>query len=228
MLKTKLSLIIFILVYAYSFLWNQINLSLSSFGQDKVPVTLVENQDIQQLLSNETGSEINAVTIFETPHPFGMMIGIPTKPLLVLSRGLYETFSQDEMEYVVLHEAGHYVLWHGVIELVVGLILLVIGIVTLRKIKSIKKSLLVSVLIGLLFGALMIQLGRAHELQTDNYALRKMNNPNGMIEATKKFRDYHGDKYSLSPNPLMQFLFYRGNPYDNRIKMAELEIEKRK
>lgn len=45
-----------------------------------------------------------------------------------------------------------------------------------------------------------------------------------MITATEKFRSYYGPRYSENSNQIIQWLFYRGNSYDNRIKMAEEEI----
>lgn len=224
----KLKYIIFSLVFVYSFLWTAINLFASSLGKEKTPLTVIENQEIQQLVLSKTGIDIVNLKISESPHPFGMMIGIPTQPQLVLSRGLYETFTPEAMEYVVLHEAGHYALWHGTIEFVAGIVLFGIGIYLLKKMTDTKKSLVLSLVIGLLFGILMVQIGKLHELQTDKFTIQRIGNPSGMIEATNKFRDYHGKKYSQNTNPVIQFLFYRANPYDNRIKMAELEIESRK
>jgi len=46
--------------------------------------------------------------------------------------------------------------------------------------------------------------------------------------ATKKFQNYHGKRYSPSKIKLIQFLFYRANPYENRIEMTQEEINKRK
>lgn len=155
------------------------------------------------------------------------MIGIPTKPQLIFSRGLYDSFSPDEMEYVALHEAGHYTLWHGVIELIAGITLLVIGILILKKIDIFSFSIVMSFILGLFFGVLMTQLGRMHEYQADSYALARMTNPEGMIQATNKFRNYHGQKYTGNNNKIIQFMFYRGNPYENRIIMAKNEIERR-
>ncbi|MFC1710464.1 M48 family metallopeptidase [Patescibacteria group bacterium] len=219
--------IIFTIVFVYSSLWIVINLSLSSLGQEKFPVTVVEDHGVQQLISDKTGVNIENIKISESPHPFGMMVGIPTRPQLILSRGLYDAFTPDEMEYVVIHEAGHYALWHGVKEFVAGLILFMVGIYILRKVVDVRKFLVYSILLGLFFGILMVQLGKAHELQADNYTVKRMENPTGMIEATKKFRDYHGKKYSQATNPLIKFMFYRANPYDNRIKMAQEEIDLR-
>src|SRR4030042_5138969 len=108
--------LIFTLTLIYTSYWIVINLFLSSFGRKKPPITTVKNKKIQLLVLKKTGVNIKAIRISESSHPFGMMVGIPTKPQLVLSRGSYDTFPTDEMEYVIIHEAEHYVLRHGLIE----------------------------------------------------------------------------------------------------------------
>lgn len=223
----KFEYILFTLIFFYISLWIQIKLFLSSLGQKKFPISTIQNEKLQKLIYNKTGVGIKSIKISESNHPFGMMIGIPTRPQLILSRKLYETFNPQEMEYVVLHEAGHYKLWHSVIEFTVGLLLLVIGFLILKNILFLS-SVIIAVILGVVFGMVMIQIGRLHEYQTDGFTVKRISNPRGMIQATDKFRNFHGKKYSENKNKLLQFLFYRGNPYDSRIKMAEKEIEIRK
>jgi len=70
-------------------------------------------------------------------------------------------------------------------------------------------------------------LGKLHKLQADQFSLDRTSDPRGMITATEKFRNYYDSKYSQNSNPIVQWLFYRGNPYENRIKIAKEEIIKR-
>lgn len=219
--------LIFSTVFIYIPLWVQIILFLSSFNRDKTPVTTIHNTKISNLILKKTGLNIRSIKIFESPKLFGMMIGIPNKPQLVLSRGLYGNFSNNETEYVVLHEAGHYKLWHGAKEFIAGVVLLGIGNVILRRIDNFPLAIHSSMILGVFFGVLMIRLGRFHEYQADNYSLSHISDPHGLIQATNKFRNYHGPKYTEHSNKIIQFMFYRGNPYDNRIVMANREIEKR-
>lgn len=220
--------IVFALIFVYTTMWTQINLLLGSLGQKNSPVTIVQNDTLRKLIRDKTGIDIATIKISESNRPFGMMIGIPSKPQLVLSRGLYNTFSPSEMEYVVLHEAGHYVLWHSVIELLAGTVLLVAGVLILKRIPQFPISLLCAVLFGIVFGVVMIRLGRIHEYQADRYSAQHMTNPQGMIDATNKFRGFYGKSLTENKNKVIQALFYRGNPYDNRIKMAQTEISARK
>lgn len=219
--------LIFPLALAYTAMWVPINLFLSSINQGKTPITVISDKKISDLILKKTGLDTQSIKISESPKLFGMMIGIPTKPQLIFSRGLYDSFTPDVIEYVALHEAGHYKLWHSVIELVAGIILLIVGVFILKRIDVLPVSIIMSLILGLAFGVLMIRLGRIHEYQADSYSLARMTNPEGMIQATNKFRNYHGQKYTENNNKIIQFMFYRGNPYDNKIVMAKEEIARR-
>ncbi len=246
----KLKYLIFLLVFIYTFHWVAINLFLTSVDGEKIPITVVESQEIRNLIKDKTGLDIKTIKISESNRLFGMMIGIPTKPQLILSRNLYDTFNSGEIEYVVLHEAGHYILQHGLMEFLIGLFLQILGIWLIMKVEKIpafagmtenrvgltnaknEKNFIIplipAIFLGLFFGILMIQLGKIHEIKADEFTVKKMTDPTGMISATNKFRSFYGPKYSENNNKLIQFLFYRGNPYDNRILIAEKEIKERK
>lgn len=222
-----LKYVLFVLVFFYISTWTQTHLLLGSLGYGKTPITIVENQDLSSLAKEKTGVWIEKIKISESDRPFGMMIGVPSKPQLILSRALYDSFAPDEMEYVVLHETGHYALWHTQKELALWLVLMVVGLFILRKMKSRIVDIIVSLLMAIIFGVVLIQLGKYHELQADAYSVRRMTNPQGMIEATNKFREYYGRSYSQTDNKIIQWMFYRANPYDNRIRMANDEIKRR-
>lgn len=212
----------FSFIFLYVSQWMQINLFLSSLGKGKKPVTFVKDTSIPKLLAEKVGVKIEKIKISESNLFFGAMIGIPGRPQLFLSRKLYEDFNKDELEYVILHEAGHCKLNHSVKELVTGILFFVIGSLVLFKLSN----LLLSVLLGLFFGILMIQIAKLKEIEADNFSLKRVDNPKGMITATQKL--FKAWESKSSQNPIIRFLFYRGNPYQNRIKMAETEIKKRK
>ncbi len=200
----------------------QINLFLSSLGKGKKPITFIKDSNISELLLEKARVKINKIKISESSLFFGAMVGIPGKPQLFISRKLYEDFNKDELEYVVLHEVGHYKLGHSIKELALGILFFVTGSFILIKFSS----LLLAVLLGLFFGILMIQIAKLKEIEADNFALKRVDKPQGMITATQKL--FKAWEYKSSQNPIIRFLFYRGNPYNNRIKMAETEIKKRK
>lgn len=223
-----LKYLLFGVILAYIPMWTQTNLLLGGLGKEKSPVTVVENPGLRQLIKDKTGVDVGTIKISESDRPFGMMIGIPGSPQLLLSRGVYSSFTPDEMEYVVLHEAGHYALAHSVKELLLGLVLLMVGIFLLKRIRKPMVGTLGAFLLGLVFGVGMIRFGAFNELQADNYSVTRMTNPEGMIQATQKFRGYYGKSLTQTDNKIIQWMFYRGNPYDNRIKMANDEILRRK
>lgn len=212
--------LIFALILFYVPMWSQINIFLSSFGKAKKSFRLVRDKWVIKILKEKASMNIENIKILNSNLLFGMMAGIPGHPQLMLSEKLYEDFSKDELEYVLFHEAGHYKLGHSVIELSVGMLLLILGIFILISFQS---NILFAISLGLLFGILMIQFGRLKEIQADTFSLKRMINPEGMVTATNKF--FRAWKSRSSKNKLILFLFYRGNPYTNRIKMAKKEIQ---
>ncbi|HIH11203.1 TPA: M48 family metalloprotease [Candidatus Woesearchaeota archaeon] len=217
---------IFILLLFYLPLWTQINLFISSLGRSQKPITVIKDERIYKLLLSKTKAQIKSIKISESALPFGMMIGIPNRPQLILSRKLYGTFNQDEIDYVVLHEAGHYMLHHSIKELLLGLLFLVVGIFLLNNVTIFSVGVIPAFLLGIGFGILMIQIGRMKELEADKYTLARITNPEGMVTATERFRNAY--KNRSSNNKLIRLLLYRGNPYENRIRMANEEIQRRK
>jgi len=219
----SLKYIIFVSILFYVPLWSQINLFISGIGKSKKATRLIEDKWINSFLKKKAETDIKYTKVINSNLLFGMMVGIPKNPQLMLSKKLYKNFTKIELEYVILHEAGHYKLGHSIIELSAGLVFLILGIFTIN---ILHLNTIPTMLLGLFFGILMIQLGRFEEIQADNFSLKRMNNPNGMISATKKFSKAWEDK--SSNNSLIRLLFYRKNSYENRIKMANSEIESRK
>lgn len=215
---------LFAAILGYIPLWMQIGLFLSSLSKAKKPIAVIRDEKIHQLLFAKTNVNIKHTKISESYLPFGMMIGIPWRPQLILSKVLYKKFSPSEIEYVILHEAGHYVLAHSIKELLAGTSLFICGVFLLRAAGG-PVGVALSIVIGLIFGILMIQLGRRNEIEADTFALAKISNPVGMISATKKFQKAYRNH---TDSALVRLLFYRGNPYTNRIQMAEKEILIRK
>jgi Zn-dependent protease with chaperone function len=188
---------------------------------------VVKNQQIEQLIFTRTGLKITTLKIAESDYLFGMMIGIPGRPQLLLSRKLYRTFTPEEIEYVILHEAGHYQLGHALAEFLAFIFLFTIDILLLNRFSPSSFSIPLALSLGLVSGILMIRLGRTHECAADRFAVRRMTDPRGMVRATEKFRSFSGIKFTENKNPILHFLFYRGNPYANRINMAEEELKRR-
>lgn len=208
--------LLFIIVFLYLPLRTQVELFFSSLSRKHSPVKIIIDKDITSLLVKKTKIKVSHIKILQSKLLFGMMVGIPGFPQLVISNKLYETFSKSELEYVVLHEAGHYELWHSIKELFVISALGFIGVFTIF---NFQLNEIISLLLGLLFGIITIQFAKKSEIEADMYALSKMDNRKAMISATNKFIKAYA---STAPkNKIVEWMFYRGNPYENRIKMAK-------
>jgi Zn-dependent protease with chaperone function len=202
-------------------MWLPIKLFLSSLGKKKKPISSIRDKKIETTLLTKTRTKISSTKISESNLLFGAMVGIPGHPQLFLSRRLYDSFTWNELEYVILHEAGHYKLRHSLIELTEGIVFFVFGTLILSRVPS----PILGAALGLIFGILMIQLAKISELEADLYSLKRMSDPKGMISATEKF--FEGWKSKDPKHPVIRFIFYRGNPYKNRIRMAKQEIQRR-
>lgn len=212
-----------ILIFTFFFLsitfWIQIWLFLSTLGHKKKTFQAITNTKLLTLIKERTTYSLDKIYLTPTHKLFGMMTGFQ-KPKLILSKAVYEQFNSDELEYVLLHEMGHFLLHHIIKEVIVGLLFLTIGIFLVL---SLKLSIIASLFLGLVCGIGMVRLGRLHEYEADSYSLSHMTNPQGMITATTKFQN----QYRKPHHKILEILFFRGNPYQNRIDMAKKEISKR-
>lgn len=153
-------------------------------------------------------------------------MGIPGRPIMILSSALYKTFNNSEKEYVILHEAGHSKLNHSIKEAVVFIVLFIVMVFVQRDFFA-TNSLFTALLLGVAAGISNIQIARLFEHEADNFAVRRMADPQGMIGATKKFIDAY-KKITPPENSFVHLLFYRGAPYSKRIAKAQIEMERRK
>lgn len=129
---------------------------------------------------------------------------------------LYETFDQQATEYILLHELGHYQRNHTVRELlwVVGLV--VLGTIILKRSKINLPKGVLGLVLGVIMGISLIQIGRGHEYEADWYALSKLDHPQAMVTATENLQ-----KYATRAPRLIERLLYRRVPYEKRIEMAQ-------
>lgn len=207
-------------VMGYVSQWMVISLYFASIGQKQQLLTEIKESPLITLIQSKTGLLLNSFKIITSPRPYGVMIGIPNKPYMMLSSQLNQDFTDSEKEYVVLHETGHYQLHHSIKELIFFITFFIIGCFIIRKL-----PLYFIPIIGIAFGLLNIQYAMRSEYEADRFAVSHITDPQGMITATEKFRNAHFpplDDYS----PLWPVL-YRSTPYHVRIEMANKEIERR-
>lgn len=146
------------------------------------------------------------------------MAGLPFWPKMILSEGLYKSFNRDELEWVILHEAGHCVLWHNLQAFFIQIGILSIGIYTILLFKL---PLLVTWLYAIFLSFVCIQILRwGIEYVADRYSIYRVDNPVGVITAQEKLRKANGEK------GILRFLFHCNISPTKRIEMAKQRMRK--
>lgn len=146
----------------------------------------IKNQEILNLIRNKTGLKLSKIKLLDTTRVWAMMAGLPPMPYMVISKDAYENFTKDELQWVLLHEAGHYVLWHNVKMIVLHLIFIVVGFLALLNLNFYINPLIPAFLLGILAAIVYTQLARRFEYEANYYALSKMDNPKGVKNLYKK------------------------------------------
>lgn len=192
----------------------------------RVQSTSVEyNQDVVSDVQHQTGISFRSTTIVASKKPFATISGLFGFPMLSISTTLVEQFDEKEFEYVLLHEAGHYVRWHSSREVLATVAVFAFALPFFSKrnlwMKEKRQQQKIAVIGGIIAGILLIQVQRMHEYEADMYALMKGTNPQAMISATQKFQAHWDGPSERTP---IRWLLYRGIPYGERIKMAERYI----
>jgi len=140
------------------------------------------------------------------------MPSLPIDPKIVLSRGMYTSFTKDELEWVILHEAAHCVFWHGLKLGIAQVLLLALGMYVSQS----TQNIFIASVIAIIFSILYVQYARHLEREADVYSIQKVGNIHGVISANKKLRDH----YSLPEKSIVRRLFYYGLLPSERILLA--------
>ena len=208
--------LVFIIVFAYLPNHQQFRAFFSQLIKGKDIGQKIEDKFITDLVKRKTGLRVKEIFVFNLEKPMGMMPGLPFNPHMILTKGLLKTFSKSELECVVLHEAGHCLLWHVVKAVGVFVILASLGVFILYQLSL---NYIYVLLLAMVMGVVFNNVGRLFEYEADYFAVKRMMNPKGMINATEKFKKFYGNK-----NTILHKLFYVGVPYEDRIKIAEKRL----
>jgi Zn-dependent protease with chaperone function len=218
-------IIVILLSYVY-WQWMALYLFMTSIKKGKEAIEIIKDKTLLDLIVKKTGLRLASIRISSSSKLWGMMIGLPRFPYMILSRKLYENFNPDEVEYVVLHETGHYVLAHSAKLAVLLVSFLTMGFVLISN----SNAILTWMSVGLVIGMVMIRISRIFEYEADNFAVKHMTDPRGMITATHKFQEAYKN-FDLIPHdedtPIGTFI-YMGIPYNQRVRAAEKEIQRRR
>ncbi|KKP61502.1 MAG: hypothetical protein UR56_C0012G0004 [Candidatus Roizmanbacteria bacterium GW2011_GWC2_34_23] len=206
------SLILFILIFLIAVNYFQLITFVSLVIGPKIKTSIVVDKWILKTIKNKTGLVIKNITIFHDQRPYAMMGGIYPFPMLIISEKMYKVFNHDEMEWVILHETGHHLLWHNLEAIIIEGVMLILGI---KLINLFQLNILLSGVLSLFMGILSVQIIRyIIEYQADKYSIKRVTNPQGVITAQAKLKKYYKTGlYKL-------FLNWNISP-DLRIKMAK-------
>lgn len=208
-----------------SWQWMSLYLQATSIKKGRRAIEIIKDKTLLDLIFKKTGLQLTSIRISSSSKLWGMMIGLPKYPYMILSRAVYENFNKDEVEYVVLHETGHYVLAHSAKLAVLYVSLLSIGFVII----SSSNIFFIWMSVAFVIGMIMIQISRIFEYEADNFTVSHITNPQGMITATRKFENAYKnfDLIRHDEDTLLGRLIYMGIPYNQRVRNAESEIAKR-
>ena len=162
---------------------------------------------------------IKDITIFHDQRPYAMMAGIYPFPKLIISEKMYKIFDKDEMEWVILHEAGHHLLWHNLKAVIIEGIMLTLGI---GFINLFQPNILLVTIFSSILSILCVQIIRwLIEYQADKYSINRVTNSEGVITAQEKLRTYYKDSlFGLEGSIIRKLLSWNITPAQ-RIKMAK-------
>jgi hypothetical protein len=145
----------------------------------------LNDQKLLDFIKNKSGLSLKKIKLLDTQTTWGMMAGLPFMPYMIISQDAYKSFSKDEMQWLLLHEAGHYALWHNLQLMVMQLSFIAIGVLLLNQFNS----PFLALILGILFAALSTRLARNFEYEANYYAISKMDNPKGLKNMYKKAQE---------------------------------------
>lgn len=179
---------------------------IEGFTNGKANAKDIKDQAILDLIKNKTGLKMSKIKLLDTTKVWAMMAGFPTMPYMVISKDAYENFTKDELQWLLLHEAGHYVLWHNVKMIILHLIFIAIGFLILIELSLFINTTILSLILGVLAAIIYTQIARRFEYEANYYALSKMDNPKGIENMYEKARN-RWRKKNLGKDGLRQKLF---------------------
>lgn len=201
----------------------------------------IENESLKNkilALCKKTGIEIRGIFIFNmsknTKKANAAFTGIGKSKRIILGDTLIENFSEDEIEFVFAHEAGHFKKKHIFKSMLITVVLTFVGLYVTS---VVYKSALTAFgfnhvydIAALPLLALFLSIyelitipisniiSRKFEWEADTFALITTRNSNSFISALEKLSDQNlADKI---PNETIEFLFHSHPSLHKRIEFA--------
>jgi Zn-dependent protease with chaperone function len=203
--------------------WFQLISFLSLVVGPKYKTSTVDDTWIKAVVKKKTGLSLFDITIFHDKKMYGMMAGLPFWPKMILSEGVYKSFNKDELEWVILHEAAHCVLWHNLQALLLEAGLIALGIYTTYLFNL---PILFAIPYSIFLSLICIQIIRwGIEYVADRYSINRVDNPMGVITAQDKFRKGYSNNPFQSESSMLRFLLHWNIYPSRRIIMAKQRIK---
>ncbi len=214
------SSVIFILIFLVVVNYFQLVTFTSLVVGPKIKTSVIVDEWILKTIKKKTGLVLKNVTIFHDQRPYAMMGGIYPFPLLIISEKIHKVFNKDEMEWVILHETGHHLLWHNLEVIIIEGAVILLGI---KLIYLLQLNIFWTGILSIFFSILTIQIIKyAIEYQADKFSIMRVSNPQGVITAQAKLKKYYKDSLFNSERSLLRFLLHWNISPDLRIKMAKM------
>lgn len=214
---------IFSVIYLYLCNWFRIKTFWGVLSKPRSGSSIVKDSYIFSVVRKKTGIKLKRIFIFETGEVFGMMPGLPIKPELILSRGLYEKLNRDELEWVILHEAAHCKFWHPLKLAITQISILVFGAWCVW---FFKVNIVFSGILAFLLSLFCIRIARHFEYRAEKFAINNVDNPTGVITAQDVFGKSKGSESKWlwdEKSFVRKYLFSNILPSE-RIAMAKKRI----
>src|SRR5258708_4460911 len=106
--------VIFVILFLYLANWRLVqNWFRKDASGANVLANKVTDKKISDFIFKTTQVKLEHVYIAPSKALFAFCGGVPGKPILIISKGAYEAFTGDALEWLLLHEIAHYVLQHS-------------------------------------------------------------------------------------------------------------------
>ncbi len=182
-----MSFLVYVIVFLYLSNYFQIHAFLSQIGKKKVN-NKIENHSFSKSLKDKRGLKIDEFFIFESKKPFALMPSFFNKPEIIISSKMYNTFNRGEMEWIMMHEATHYLKKHN---LKAAGLQIIYGLVGLSAVYYYSLSELSSLIVAALLSILFAQTNRRIIEKEADQVAAKFCNPKDMISGAEKLKSYY-------------------------------------
>lgn len=214
-----LKLVTFSIIFLFICNWFQLFSFLKLVVGPKIKTETINDKWIKSVVKKKTELNLLDITLFKDKKMYGMMAGLPFWPKMILSEGLYKRLNKDELEWVILHEAGHCVLWHNFWAFIIEIIILFAGLYSLW---ILEMNLFLVPFFSLFLALMCIQIIRwAIEYAADKYSIERVDNPRGVITAQDKFRKNPYKNPFNDERSVFRFLLVWNIYPSKRIQMAK-------